>query len=149
MKKTHPEDQVKIHGLLSYNKGRIFSFLKYCIFNWSQRLFMLYIFFKITIYNLLKQLDTIHRKIYEHGKNNRFDSFMYTNKQYICFFQSYMHQIKKEIRNKKYVNSKMKVLSNTMFRISLTFIVEQSDLLNKKASKLFFLINLQCLLVYF
>lgn len=68
---------------------------------------------------MLKSLDTIHRKIYEHGKNNCFDSFMYTNTQYICFFQSYTHQIKKEIRNKKYVNSKMKVLSNTMFHIPL------------------------------
>ena len=34
------------------------------------------------------------------------------------FFQSYTHQTYKEIQNKKHVNSKLKVLSNTMFRIS-------------------------------
>ena len=36
----------------------------------------------------------------------------------VVFFQSYKHQIYKEIQNKKPVNSKPKVLNNTMFRIS-------------------------------
>ena len=33
-------------------------------------------------------------------------------------FQSYTHQTYKEFQNKKHVNSKLKVLSNTMFLIS-------------------------------
>ena len=49
----------------------------------------------------------------------------------VVFFQSFTHQTYKEIINKKHVNSKPKVLSNTMSRISLfrttAFIVEQSD----------------------
>ena len=44
---------------------------------------------------------------------------MYTNEQYSSFFQSYTHQTYKEILNKKHVNSKQKVLSNTMFCIPL------------------------------
>ena len=46
---------------------------------------------------------------------------VYTNKQYSrFFFQSYTHQTCKEIKNKKHVNIKPKVLSNSMFRIYLT-----------------------------
>ena len=40
-------------------------------------------------------------------------------KQYSSCFQSYTHQTYKEIQNKKHVNGKAKVPSNTMFRISL------------------------------
>ena len=43
----------------------------------------------------------------------------YTNKQYSSFFQPNTHQTYNEIQNKKYVNSKPKVLSNAMFHISL------------------------------
>ena len=53
----------------------------------------------------------------------RFDSFMYTNKQYSSFFKLYTHQTYKEIQNKKHVNSKPKELSNIMFRTSL-FLLE-------------------------
>ena len=81
---------------------------------------------------------------------------MHRNKQYSSFFQSFTHQTYKEIINKKHVNSKPKVLSNTMFSIKIfycfglrTFIVEQSDSLNNSASELFFLINLQFFLIYF
>ena len=101
----------------------------------------------------LKSLHPIHRKIYGHGENNRFDSFVYTNKQYSSFFNHiHKHQTYIEIQNKRHVNSEPKVLSNTMYRISgfglRTFIVEESESVNNYASKLFFLINLQCLLVY-
>ena len=49
----------------------------------------------------LKSLDLIHRRIYEHGENNQFDSFVYTNNQYSNFFESYTYQTYKEIQNKK------------------------------------------------
>ena len=35
---------------------------------------------------MLKSLDPIIAKFYEHGENNRFDSFVYTNNQYSSFF---------------------------------------------------------------
>ena len=57
-------------------------------------------------------------KFYGHYENNRFDSIVYTNNQYSRFFQSYTRQTCKETQNKKHVNIKPKVLSNTMFRIS-------------------------------
>ena len=44
-------------------------------------------------------------KFYEHGENNRFDSFVYTNNQYSIFFQSYTRQTYKEMQNKKHVNT--------------------------------------------
>ena len=37
----------------------------------------------------------------------------------VVFFQSYIHQTYKEFPNKKHVNSKPKVLSNTMFHIGM------------------------------
>ena len=46
-------------------------------------------------------------EFYEHGENNRFYSYMYTDKQYSSFFQSYTHQTYKEIQNKKCDNSKL------------------------------------------
>ena len=52
----------------------------------------------------VKSLVPIHRRIYGNAENNRFDSFVYTNKQYSSFFfQSYMyiHQNYKEIQNSK------------------------------------------------
>ena len=52
------------------------------------------------------------------AKTIEFDLYMHTNKQYNSFFQSYTHQTYKEIQNKKHVNCKPKVQSNTMFRIS-------------------------------
>ena len=45
-------------------------------------------------------------------KKNQFDSFVYTNKQYSSFFQSYTHQTYKEIQNKQ------KTCHRTEFRIS-------------------------------
>ena len=42
---------------------------------------------RVFILNMLKFLDPIHRRTYGHCKNNRFDSFVYTNKQYSSFFQ--------------------------------------------------------------
>ena len=57
---------------------------------------------------------------------------MYTNKQYSSVFQSLI----KKKQNKKHVNSKPKVLYNTMFEFVSngfglqTFIVEQSDSVN-------------------
>ena len=57
-------------------------------------------------------------------------------------------------KSKKHVNGKQNVLSNTMFRHSYGFVlrtfivyIDQSDSVNNYASKLFFLINFQCLLV--
>ena len=61
-------------------------------------------------------LDPIHRRIYGNDENNSFDSFVYTNKQHSSFFQPFTNQTYKEIQNK--INSKPKVLSNTMIRIS-------------------------------
>ena len=63
---------------------------------------------------MLKSLDPIIAKFYEHGENNRFDSCVFTNNQYSRFFFNYTH-IKLK---KKHVNSKPKVLSNTIFGIS-------------------------------
>ena len=83
-----------------------------------------------------------------HVENNRFDSFVYINTQY-SRFSSHTHiKLKKKSKTKN-----MSVLSNTMFRFSrfrTTDIHRRTiDSVNNQASKLFFLINVQCLLVYF
>ena len=43
---------------------------------------------------------------------------MFTNNKRSSFFQLYTHQTYREVQNKKKLNSKLKVLSNTIFRIS-------------------------------
>ena len=73
----------------------------------------------LILYISLKSLDPIHRRTLWTRQNNRFDLYMYTNKKYSSFYQPYTLQTYKEIQNKKPVNSKPKLLSNTMFRISL------------------------------
>ena len=58
-------------------------------------------FFLILWLNHLKSLDPIYRRIYGHGQNNRFDSFVYTHKQYSSFFFNHTHiKLYKEIQNK-------------------------------------------------
>ena len=51
--------------------------------------------------DVLKSLDPIIAEFYGHGENNWFESFVYTNKQYSSFFQSYTRQTYKEIQKKK------------------------------------------------
>ena len=58
-------------------------------------------------------------ELYGHSKNNQFDSLCKLINNTVIFIQSYTHQTyKKKIQNKKHVNIKPKVLSNTMFPIS-------------------------------
>ena len=61
----------------------------------------------------LKSLDPIHHRIYGNGENNRFDSFVYTNKQYINFFSNHTNikLIKKsKTKNMSTVNRKYWVI---------------------------------------
>ena len=70
--------------------------------------------------NVLKFLHLYTRfiaKFNVHGEKNRLDWFLYTNNQYSSF-SHHTHIKYKETQNKKHVNSKPKVLSNTMCRIS-------------------------------
>ena len=93
-------------------------------------------------YKNLKSLDPIHRKILVHGGNNRFDSFMYTNNQYSSFSNhTHIKLIKiSKTKNMSTVNRKYWVTPCFVshgFGLR-TFIVEQNDSVNNKASELFF-----------
>ena len=68
------------------------------------------------IRNKLKSLDPIHLRILWTQREQSILVFVYTNKEYTSF--SYHTQIKLIKKSKRHVNSKLKVLSNNMFRIS-------------------------------
>ena len=57
------------------------------------------------LFYILISLDPIHRRIL-HGKNNRFDLLMYTNKQYGSLFSNHTHMklIKIQSKNMSTVN---------------------------------------------
>ena len=65
------------------------------------------------------------------AKTIDYDSFVYTNKQYSNFFQSYTHQTYKEFQNKNMSTVTVTVtpcfVSQGFADNDLTFIVEQSN----------------------